>query len=340
MKSLLLSTIFLFAGTALFSQTIPVGPSKVINYNSTSVSAERNGIPNQTFSTVDTADEYIVRATGAQIVPVTDGGYAFGTSYYYDVNTATLYFVTDECGLEFDAVGSATITDLIFWSARKYINGAPDNLNAKVYDAGPDSMPSNLLGSESMSMQDVDTSSSSPVFTQITFSTPPGITGNYFVSMEYAGFDDTICFVSTGPGNGMMERRLRHKASADFGGQWKRMGELFNFMDVDMFWAPIYTILDDGINHFTLKNKATVQPLYPTVSSTQLHLDYSLPSSSEVGYYIFDLKGNRYFEVKSEQQLAGTYSQSFDVTTLAAGNYFVAITINGQMITQKAVVAK
>src|SRR6188768_2091096 len=159
MKSLLLSTIFLFAGTALFSQSIPVGPTKHISLGTYSASAEKNGIPNQTFSTTDTADQYILRATGGSIHPVIDGGYVFGTSYYFDVNTSTLYFVTDETGLHFDAVGSATITDLIFWVAKKYINGAADNIDVKVSDVGPDSMPTTLLGSATMSMQDIDSSS-------------------------------------------------------------------------------------------------------------------------------------------------------------------------------------
>ena len=341
MKSLLLSTVFLFAGTALFSQSIPLSQPKVLSLPSSSVSAARNGIPNQTFSTTDTADQYILRATGGRIYPMPDGGYAFGTGYYLDPNSSTVVSFTDETGLEFDAVGSATVTDLLFWAGIKYINGAADNINAKVYDAGPDSMPSNLLGSASMSMQDVDTGLSA-VFTQITFPGGINITGDYFVSIEYAGIDDTLGFITTAPGDGMGELRLRQKLSAFFGNPWLRMNEIYvaPFPDVDLFWAPIYTIIDDGINHFTLKNNATVQPVYPTVASTEIHLDYEVPSSSSVSYYIFDLKGRRYFETKSEQQQAGTYSQSFDVSTLAAGNYFVAITINGQMITQKAVVTK
>jgi len=340
MKSLLLSTVFFFAGTALFGQSLPAFQTKLISLSPASVSAARNGIPNQTSSTVDTADQYILRATGGSYSPVLDGGYVFGTSYYYDSTTATLYPVTDETGLEFDAVGSATITDLIFWAGHKYINGAPDDLDAKVYDVGPDSMPTNLLATATMSMQDVDTGLSA-IFTMINFPTGANITGDYFVSMEYAGFDDTLGFITTANGDGQMEYRLRQKASPVFlSGAWVRLGELYGFLDVDMFWAPIYTIIDDGINHFTLKNKATVQPLYPTVASSEVHLDYALPSTSTVSYYIFDLKGRRYFEMNSEQQMAGTYAQTFDVSTLAAGNYFVAVTINGQMITQKVVVTK
>jgi hypothetical protein len=176
----------------------------------------------------------------------------------------------------------------------------------------------------------------------ITFPTGANITGDYFVSMDYAGFDDTLGFITTAPGDGLMEYRLRQKASPAFlNGAWVRLGELYGFLDVDMFWAPIYTIIDDGVNdHFTLKNKATVQPVYPTVASSEIHLDYTLPSTSTVSYYIFDLKGRRYFEVKAEEQMSGTYAQTFDVSTLAAGNYFIAVTINGQMITQKAVVTR
>jgi len=340
MKSLLLSIVCLFAGTTLYSQSLQVNQPLHIDISTPAASAAKNANPNnQTTSVTDTADEYILRATGGTLYSGTGGGYVFGTSYYYDTATTTLYFVTDETGLEFDAVGSATVTDLIFWAGAKYINGAADDLAVNVYDAGTDSMPSNLLTSETLNMANVDTGLSA-VFTQVTFSTGANITGNYFVSISYAGIDDTLGFVSTADGDGQMEYRLRQKASIVFGGAWARMGELYPFLDVDMFWAPIYTILDDGINdHFTVKN-ATLDPIYPTVASNEIHLDYTLAATSDVSYYIFDLKGRKYFEVKSEKQAAGAYSQTFDVSALASGNYFVAVTINGQMITQKAVVTK
>ena len=339
MKSFLLSIACLFTGTTLFSQSLQIKQPLHIELGTPATSAARNANPNQSANVIDTADEYIIRATSGTLYGASGGGYVFGTSYYYDTGTAALYPVTDETGLEFDAVGNATITDLLFWTGAKYINGNADDINAYVYDAGPDSMPTNLLATATMSMADVDTGLSA-TFTDINFPTGGNITGNYFVSISYAGIDDTIGFVSTGAGDGMMEKRLRQKASTVFGGAWGRMGDLYPFLDVDLFWAPVYTLLDDGVNdHFNLKN-STLDPIYPSIASTDIHLDYTLATTSEVSYYIFDLKGRKYFEQKSEQQLAGAYSRTFNVSELAAGNYFVAVTINGQMITQKAVVAR
>jgi len=190
-----------------------------------------------------------------------------------------------------------------------------------------------------MNMVDVD-SSLQATFTMINFPGGVNITGDYFVSIAYPGIDDTLGMVSSAPGDGLGEKRVRQKASFAFGGAWARMGDLYQFLDVDVLFAPIYTLLDDGVSeHFNLKN-ATLDPIYPTLASSEIHLDYTLASTSDVSYYIFDLKGRRYFEMKSEQQLPGAYSRTFDVTSLAAGNYFVAVTINGQMITQKAIVSK
>src|SRR6187431_1082219 len=140
MKSLLLSTVFLFAGTALFSQSLPVNQPIQIDLGATAPSAAKNSMPNQTASLVDTADEYILRATAGTFYGASGGGYVFGTSWYYDSASTAYYFVIDETGLHFDAVGSATITDLIFWAGAKYINGAPDNITAKVYSVDVDSM--------------------------------------------------------------------------------------------------------------------------------------------------------------------------------------------------------
>lgn len=339
MKSLLLSVVSVFAGASLFAQTPAMKQPVLLDiHKSQVVNGMRNGVGNQITSVTDTADQYIMRATGGTFYSSQDGGYVFGTSYFYDTTTVAYYPITAETGLHFDAVGSATVTDLIFWAGAKYINGTADDITVNVYDAGTDSMPNNLLGYGSMNLADVDTGLSA-VFTDIPVTTPANITGSYFVSLQYEGIDDTIGFVSTGDGDGMMEKRVRQKASADFGGNWARMGELYNFLDVDLFWAPVYTMIDDGINHFTVKN-ATVQPLYPTLATSEVHLDYTLTSNSSVSYYLFDLKGKKYSEQKVEQQQAGSYSQTFDVSDLAAGNYFLSITINGNKITQKVVVAK
>ena len=339
MKSLLLSIACLIAGTTVFSQSLPVGQPQILNIGTHDASAAKNANPNQTSSIIDTADEYLIRATGARLYSGIDGGYVFGTSYFYDSASQQLFPVTDESGIEFDAIGSATITDLLIWCATKYINGAADDITAKVYDVDPDSMPLNELGNATINMQDVD-SSQQANFTMITFPGGVNITGDYFVSIAYPNIDDTVGLVTSAPGDGLGEKRIRQKASFAFGGAWARMGDLYQFLDVDLLFAPIYTLLDDGVdNHFDLKN-ATLDPIYPSVASSEIHLDYNLAQTSDVSYYIFDLKGRRYFEMKSEKQAAGAYSQTFDVSTLAAGNYFVAVTINGQMITQKAVVAR
>ncbi|CAN5484257.1 hypothetical protein BH11BAC1_BH11BAC1_11330 [soil metagenome] len=336
MKSILLSTIFVTAGIALSAQTLPVKLNSL-----QPVYTARFGGQNQITSTVDTVDIYVLRATSGSFYQSQDGGYIFGTSYYFDGSSGLYFPVTDETGIGFDAIGNAVVTDILFWAGAKQITGNPDNINGKIYEVGSDSMPTaTLLGSGTMSMQDVDTSLASATFTDLVLSSPATITSSFFASLAYAGNDDTLGLVSSGLGDGLNEKRVRLKASADFGAAWVRMGDLYPFLDVDVFFAPIVTLDDVGIdNHFTFSN-AALGKVYPTIANSEVHIDYTLKANSAVGYFLFDLKGKKVFEQKSEEQHAGSYSQAFDVSGLAAGNYYLSVTINGKTVTQKVVVRK
>jgi hypothetical protein len=335
MKSFLLAATLISISLSLFAQSLSV---KMNSRQPASIA--RVVSPEGLLSVTDTADIYILRATGGTFYGAQGGGYVFGTSYLYDTSTAAYYPVTDETGIEFDGIGNATVTDLLFWAGAKTITGSTDDITGKVYNVGTDSMPTTLVGSGTMNMADVDTSLAAPAFTDLVISGGANVTAAFFVSIDYAGIDDTIGFVSTGAGDGNMEKRIRQKASPDFLGAWGRMGDLYPFLDVDLFWAPVYTTTGTGVdNHFTLSG-ATLEAVYPTLASSEIHLDYTLKENSTVGYCMFDLRGKKYFELKSEQQHAGSYSQTFDVSNLAGGNYFLGVSINGSHITQKVVVAK
>ncbi len=336
MKQLILIAFFLFTSATMFAQSLSVK----LNSRQPNFTA-RNGSLNQVTSTVDTVNIYVNRATGGTFYGSPDGGYVFGTSYFLDTSTATLYPVTDETGIEFDGIGNATVTDILFWAGAKQITGTPDIVTGKIYTVGADSMPVTLLGSGTINMMDIDTSLSAPTFTDLSITSgTTNITSDFFVSLSYVGNDDTIGFLSTAAGDGMNEKRIRQKASAAFLGTWGRMGDLYPFLDVDLFFAPIVTITGVGINdHFTLKN-ATLEPVYPSPAKDEVHLDYTLKNNCTVSYCLFDLRGKKYFELKNEQQAAGTYSQTFNTSGLASGNYFLSVSINGNTVNQKVVIAK
>ncbi len=336
MKSILFTSFLAIASFNISAQTLPVKLNKVQpNY------VQGNASPGQLTSTTDTIDVYILRATSGTFYQSLDGGYIFGTSYYYDGSSGQYFPVSDETGIGFDAIGNANVTDILFWAGAKQITGNADSITGKVYAVGVDSMPTTLLGSGRMSMLDVDTALTGAAFTDIAITNgSANITSSFFISIAYAGNDDTLGLVSTGAGDGMLEKRVRLKASPEFGGTWIRMGELYPFLDVDLFYAPVVTLSGVGVDeHFTLSD-ATLDAVYPTIATSEIHFDYSLNSSSSVSYYLFDMRGKKYFEQNKEQQGQGAYSQSFDVSKLANGNYFLSVNINGKTVTQKVVVQK
>jgi hypothetical protein len=283
---------------------------------------------------------YADRASAAYLYQgqAPDKGYVFGTYYYFD--TGNYYKVTEETGIGFDAVMDADIIDVLFWAGVKYVNGSADSLTMKIYSTGADSMPVSVLASGKISMDDVSASSSAPQFTdvQITNGTA-NINSPFFVSLAYNG-DDSLGLFTSAPGDGNNEKRIRQLTTPHYSSMWIRPGDLFTFTDVDLFFIPIATINNTGTHDHFLMQDAKLMPVYPAPANDLIHLDYTLATNSIVSFVLFDLKGKKYYDQKSEQQHAGTYSQAINLRDVASGIYYLSVSINGKTVTQKVAVTK
>jgi len=337
MKKLLLINFLLFSSITIFAQLSPANlKSKPLNTITTSY-----GGFNHVLLTDTVISKYADRANAAYLYQgqAPDLGYIFGTYYFF--NNPNYFAVTAESGIGFDAVMDANIIDVLFWAGKKYINGNADSITMKIYSTGADSMPVSLLASGRMSMADVDTSSIASTFTDIPITNgTANIASPFLVSLSYEGNDDTLGLFTSGPGNGLNEKRIRQLTTIDFGSMWIRSGDLFTFTDVDLFFIPVATINSVGTNDFFSFDNASLMPIYPSPANDLIHMDYTLKNNSAFSYCFFDLRGKKYFEQKSEQQHAGSYSEAFDVSKLASGNYYLSVTINGKTVTQKVMVTK
>lgn len=80
--------------------------------------------------------------------------------------------------------------------------------------------------------------------------------------------------------------------------------------------------------------------MYPNPATEQANLEYTLKTDAEVSLSVTDLNGKVLISGKAFKELPGEYKKQIDVKQLAAGNYFLSITINGKTINNKFVITK
>jgi len=288
--------------------------------------------------TVDTLSQYLDRASGATLYSATGGGYVFGTSYD-SAGGPSLVPVTDETAIHYDAVANSSVTEIIFWAGKAVVNGTAENVSANVYTADVDSMPNSLLGSNAISTNDV-LPSTTPSFTSILISPAAPTNGNPFlVSIGYAGNDDTLGLVSSALGDGLGEKRIRQLANAAVGGGWKRMGELYGYLDLDVFIIPIVDI-SQGINDQFVINETSLKPVYPSPAKDFITVDYTINKASDISYKLFDINGRVIYETVKGKTDAGQYVEKIDVSKCSSGKYYLTFTSNHSPVTQKVMVVK
>lgn len=89
------------------------------------------------------------------------------------------------------------------------------------------------------------------------------------------------------------------------------------------------------------QNTATEMDLkvFPNPSSNELHVNFSLATSSEVSMEILDMNGKLISTLTKEKMQAGRTSRSYPVSSLASGNYILRIKTDENVSQQKFTVA-
>jgi hypothetical protein len=74
---------------------------------------------------------------------------------------------------------------------------------------------------------------------------------------------------------------------------------------------------------------------YPNPASSQLTVEYSLPTSGDITLAIYNALGNRMLiPVNSESAFAGSYTKVLDLSSLPSGPYRLVLTQNGGSVSQ------
>jgi hypothetical protein len=89
-----------------------------------------------------------------------------------------------------------------------------------------------------------------------------------------------------------------------------------------------------------LPNQVTLAPAFPNPFNPTTQISFSLPKPGNVSLSVFDLIGCQVAQLAYGRFAAGEYQSTFDGSLLSSGLYFVNLTVDGAVYTQKLVLMK
>lgn len=100
--------------------------------------------------------------------------------------------------------------------------------------------------------------------------------------------------------------------------------------------SPIPT----GMNKDIVLSTFSLGQNYPNPFNPVTRINYSIPHSSFVTLYVYDLLGRKVTEIVDKQMEAGTYSVSFDASNIPSGIYFYRLTSGTRALIRTMTVIK
>jgi hypothetical protein len=106
----------------------------------------------------------------------------------------------------------------------------------------------------------------------------------------------------------------------------------FNYVYTDSLNTSTGTSEQQGsLNGFSLLQN------YPNPFKSSTQIEYSIPQSGTVILKVYNLLGQEVITLVNQKQKSGSYSITFDASTLASGIYMYRIEVNGFYLTKKMV---
>lgn len=285
-------------------------------------------------NTPDTLTVYLDRATAFYILTAGASGYVLGTSD-----------VSSETGQHYDAVGNALVNEaMVYFVHKEIMGGTADDITVNVYNVGPDSLPTTLLGDGTVNANDADTTGF-PTFIALNNTTYSS--ADFLVSVNYGSIDDTIALFSTNPttnsGGPDGAGEMRCKQFVTTLTQWAPAAAIWtiggNAFDADALVIPILDVTGVDVKPAITKD-FSLYGAYPNPAVSSTTIRYTLETSHSISIRVFDNKGRVVAELPASMKNAGENEAILNVSDLAAGKYYYTISSENTSLTSKFVVVK
>jgi hypothetical protein len=166
------------------------------------------------------------------------------------------------------------------------------------------------------------------------------------------GYDGTTMtgWYSYEPGTGYLGGGLPNRFG-DYSGIAVDPSQIGDFFGFSMLARPGYW--GSGIHHFSFSSLTGIKTLnneipktyslkqnYPNPFNPGTKIDFSIPTSGFVSLEVFDVIGRNVKLLVNEVKQAGSYSVSFDASSIPSGVYFYKITSGSFSETKKMILIK
>src|SRR5690554_1465884 len=259
------------------------------------------------------------------IYVATDGGYVCGPNIYGDLGKYQRFDLDENI---------TSLVGVIAAFAEKGVVNTPDNINFVVREIDTLGAPGNLVFSETITTDDIDTASG---VTTIFFSDAIEKPGNVFIGFEWEpAVDDSFGLVSDVDGDGFGEDRTWEK--------WED-GQYFSFnspqsweLDVDL-WLGALVMTATGVE-VVVPNSFKLSQNYPNPFNPATTINYEIPENGTVTLKIYDILGNEINTLFNEYKTAGKYQYKFEAGDLPSGVYIYKIQVNNFEASKKMILIR
>ena len=267
-----------------------------------------------------------------------NGGYVVGANGYGDMAKAQEFILTG---------GPTFVEELIFWFGAKYVSGAANsNITATVWNKDANNAtttvganqpgPGTIVQTGVVAIADIDTAAGAE-FTIVPLSSPAYVSSDFIAGFDMGAMNsnDTIGLVSSADGEGGAAELTWEKWD---NGAWYTMLAAWP-LDFDLaIWAVVGSG-NVGIEGNTYMNGMKMSIVgNPAVENTIVSFD--LEKNGKTGLDIYSVRGEKVYTSGREELAAGRHNINVDVTTFAAGTYYVNLVSNGRTLTKKLSVSK
>ena len=266
--------------------------------------------------TLDTITTYSDRMTSTVVLSSSTAGFLLGTGTEFT-----------QTGLHYDALGGdVRVTGLLAFFGPRRIMGSVDEFTAKSYTAGPDSMPLNLMGSGTFTLQNLQPMGYA-TYIPMQNLVPGSTTSSFFVSIDHSG-DDTLCILSSNPaGDGLQEKRTRQYS---FGSIWRRSSSFWSVggqpYDGDALLLPIVDVTSTGISPILLQaNGLALGAAYPLPSGNLVQLPFSSDHAGVFSLRVYDATGKPVHTASLGKVAPGSHAFQVQAADWANGTYFYTV---------------
>jgi len=95
--------------------------------------------------------------------------------------------------------------------------------------------------------------------------------------------------------------------------------------------ATVYITVEDMATDITMASQDFDLNISPNPADEMLNISYTLPKKADVSIALWNVLGQPIKHLETETLQTGKYNKSFDVSHLSKGNYFIVLSVDGEV---------